>query len=133
MIAVPSFKRVLVSTNLSGINNDLAGDLQYARTEAVSRQVTVAVAASAGSWQNGWTVSIPPASSTGSVTVLRNHPAVPAQYVVTGTTASVNYSSQGAPTAAGCFSISEQSGQNSSPRYLQVSSSGMLQQSTSCP
>lgn len=131
MIAVPSFKRVLVSTNLSGINNDLAGDLQYARTEAVSKQVQVAVAASAGSWQNGWTVTIAPATST--ATVVRNHAAIPAQYVVTGTAANVTYNSQGIPAAAGCFSISEQSGQDSTPRYLQVSSSGMLQQATSCP
>ncbi len=133
MIAVPSFKHVLVSTNLSSINNDLAGDLQYARTEAVSRQVTVAVAASAGSWQNGWTVEIPPASSTGSATVLRNHPTIPAQYVVSGSTADVRYNPQGTPAAANCFTISGQSSQDSTPRYLQVSSSGMLQQATSCP
>jgi len=133
MIAVPSFKRVLVSTNLSGINNDLAGDLQYARTEAVSRQVTVAVAASAGSWQNGWTVRIPPASSTGSATVLRNHPTISAQYVLSSSAADVTYNSQGTPAASSCFTISEQSGQDSTPRYLQVSSSGMLQQATSCP
>lgn len=133
MIAVPSFKRVLVSTNLSGINNDLAGDLQYARTEAVSRQVNVAVAASAGNWQNGWTVNIPPASSTGTVVVLRNHPAIPAQYVVTGSATNVTYNSQGTPAAAACFSISGQTGQDSAPRYLQVSSSGMLAQATSCP
>ncbi|MGN6790535.1 MAG: GspH/FimT family pseudopilin [Rhodanobacteraceae bacterium] len=133
MIAVPSFKRVLVSTNLSGINNDLAGDLQYARTEAVSKQVQVAVAASAGSWQNGWTVKIPPASTAaGAVaTLLREHPAVPARYVVSGPGAGVTYNPQGTPAAAGCFTISEQTGQDSTPRYLQVSSSGMLQQATS--
>jgi type IV fimbrial biogenesis protein FimT len=133
MIAVPSFKRVLVSTNLSSINNDLAGDLQYARTEAVSRQVTVAVAASAGSWQNGWTVEIPPASSTGSATVLRNHPSISAQYVVSGSGADVTYNPQGTPAAANCFTISGQSGQDSPPRYLHVSASGTLQQATSCP
>jgi type IV fimbrial biogenesis protein FimT len=133
MIAVPSFKRVLVSTNLSSINNDLAGDLQYARTEAVSRQVTVAVAASAGSWQNGWTVEIPPASSTGSATVLRNHPSISAQYVVSGSGADVTYNPQGTPAAANCFTISGQSSQDGTPRYLQVSASGTLQQATSCP
>ena len=133
MIAVPSFKRVLVSTNLSGINNDLAGDLQYARTTAVSRQVNVAVSASAGSWQNGWTVNIPPASTApGAVTVvLRNHPAVPDQYVVSGPAAGIRYSAQGLPTAATCFTISEQTGHNSTPHYLQMSASGGLQQITS--
>jgi type IV fimbrial biogenesis protein FimT len=131
MIAVPSFKRVLVSTNLSDINNAVAGDLQYARTEAVSRQVSIAVAQSGGSWQNGWTVNIPPASSTGTATVLRRHPAVSDQYAVSGPAAGVNYSAQGTPSASTCFTFSEADGHNSTPRYLQISASGSLQQITS--
>ena len=131
MIAVPSFKRVLVSTNLSDINNAVAGDLQYARTEAVSRQVSIAVAQSGGSWQNGWTVNIPPASSTGTATVLRRHPAISDQYAVSGPAAGVNYSAQGTPSASTCFTFSEADGHNSTPRYLQVSASGSLQQITS--
>jgi type IV fimbrial biogenesis protein FimT len=131
MIAVPSFKRVLVSTNLSDINNAVAGDLQYARTEAVSRQVSIAVAQSGGSWQNGWTVNIPPASSTGTATVLRRHPAISDQYAVSGPAAGVNYSAQGTPSTNTCFTFSEADGHNSTPRYLQVSASGSLQQITS--
>ena len=130
MIAVPSFKRVLVSTNLSDINNAVAGDLQYARTEAVSRQVNIAVAQSGGSWQNGWTVNIPPATSTGTATVLRRHPAISDQYAVSGP-ADLSYSAQGIPSAATCFTFSEVGGHNSTPRYLQVSASGGLQQITS--
>ena len=130
MIAVPSFKRVLVSTNLSDINNAVAGDLQYARTEAVSRQVSIAVAQSGGSWQNGWTVNIPPASSTGTATVLRRHPAISGQYAVSGP-AAVSYSAQGSPSASTCFTFSEVGGHSSTPRYLQMSASGSLQQTTS--
>jgi len=130
MIAVPSFKRVLVSTNLSDINNAVAGDLQYARTEAVSRQVNVAVAQSGGSWQNGWTVNIPPASSTGTATVLRRHPAISGQYAVSGP-AAVSYSAQGSPSTNTCFTFSEVGGHSSTPRYLQMSASGSLQQITS--
>jgi type IV fimbrial biogenesis protein FimT len=134
MIAVPSFKHILLETHLSDINSDLAGDLQYARTEAVSRQTNIAVAASSGSWQNGWTVQVPAASSTGTATVLRRHPAIPAQYVVNAAPASsVTYVSQGTlPTgsAGACFTISVPDGQNNQPRFLQVLPGGMLQQAT---
>ena len=132
MIAVPSFKRVLVSTNLSGINNDLASDLRYARTTAISRQVGVAVAASSGSWQNGWTVNIPAASTApGAVAVvLRRHPAIADQYALSGPAAGVSYNPQGSPAASTCFTISEVGASNSTPRYLQMSASGSLQQIT---
>lgn len=135
MIAVPSFKHILISTNLANINNDLVGDLQYARTEAVSKQVDVAVSASAGSWQNGWTVSIAPATTAaGAVaTVLRHHAAIPAQYVVNAAAATnVAYTPQGSPTASAgtCFTISAPNNTNNPPRYLQVLPAGMLQQTT---
>ena len=136
MIAVPTFKRVLVSTNLADVNNALAGDLQYARTEAISRQTSVAVSASAGSWQNGWTVNIPPAgTAAGAVaTVLRNHPAIPAQYVVSAAPGtSVTYVAQGtlaSGSTGACFTVSPTPAANGQPRYLQVLPAGMLQQAT---
>lgn len=133
MIAVPSFRKVLVSTNLADVNNALAGDLAYARTEAVSRQTPIAVTASAGSWQNGWKVSIPPASTSAVATVLRNHPAIPAQYVVSASSAGVTYQSQGTlPTGSNgaCFTVSPTPAANGQPRYLQVLPAGMLQQTT---
>lgn len=131
MIAVPSFRHILISTHLSGINNDLAGDLQYARTEAVSKQVSVAIAASGGSWQNGWTVTVAPGTST--ATVARNHPAIPAQYVINAAPASsVTFQPQGSTSAAACFTIAAPNGAaNTQPRYLQVLAAGMLQQTTS--
>ena len=133
VIAVPSFKHVLISTNLASINNDLVGDLQYARTEAVSRQVDVAVAQSGGSWQNGWTVEIPPATTSGgaTATVLRSHTAVSSRYVVdAGATTSVTYQPQGLPNAAVCFTISAPDASGNEPRYLQVLPAGMVQQTT---
>jgi prepilin-type N-terminal cleavage/methylation domain-containing protein len=136
MIAVPSFKHILISTHLSDVNNDLVADLQYARTEAVSRQVDVAVAASAGSWQNGWTVQIPAASSTGTVTILRTHPAVATQYNLAANGGTdVTYVPQGMvsdpadATNGTCFTISA-SGFDSA-HFLQVLPAGMLQQTTS--
>lgn len=136
MIAVPSFKHIMVETNLSDVNNDLVGDLQFARTEAVSRQVTVQVASSSGGWQNGWTVEIPPAGTAAGATaqILRMHPAIPAQYVVAAAPASsVTYVGQGtlrAGSAGSCFTISAPNGSHNQPRFLQVLPAGMLQQTT---
>jgi len=130
MIAVPSFRHILISTNLSNINNELVGDLRYARTEAVSRQVSVQVAAT-GAWQNGWTVQIPPASSTGTATVLRTHAAIPAPYVLSGSGTPVTFQPQGT-SALNCFTVSAPNGAaNNQPRFLQVLAAGMLQQTTS--
>lgn len=134
MIAAPSFRHILVSTRLSGVNNDLAGDLMFARSEAVSRQVNIAVAASAGNWQNGWTVQVAPAG-TAAVAVLRTHPAIDAQYslAVNGGT-DVTYVPQGmvsdpADAANGtCFTISASGFQPA--HFLQVLPAGMLQQTS---
>jgi type IV fimbrial biogenesis protein FimT len=134
MLAMPSFKHLMISTNLSGVNNDLTGAMQFARTEAVSRQTAIAVAASAGNWQNGWTVQIAPAG-----TVLRTYAAVAPQYVVNGNAVTkVTFQPQGslappsgstAAVAATCITIS--SAGFGSSRFLQVLPAGMVQQTTS--
>ncbi len=138
IIAVPTFKHVLASTHLSGVNNELAGDLQYARTEAVSRQVGVAVAASSGGWQDGWTVEIPSASTAAGATptILRRHSAVPAQYLVVSAATDVKYQPQGSlanPAGANstCFTIYTRKGQHNKTLYLQVLLAGGLQQTQS--
>lgn len=137
MIAVPSFRHLLVSSHLSGINNDLVGDLQFARTTAVSRQRNVAVAASAGSWQNGWTVTIPSSSTAmppPAPEILRVHPAVADQYVLTAVDPNVTYNAQGSLVGpagtVSCFTIYAPHGQDNQPRFLQVLSAGMLHQAT---
>lgn len=137
MIAVPSFRHILVSTHLSGLNNDLAADLALARTEAVSRQRDVAVAASAGVWQNGWTVEIPPASTAAgaTATVLRSHPPVAAQYSLAANGATdVTYEPRGilrnpADAANGtCFTVSAPN--FAQAHFLRVLPAGMLAQTS---
>jgi type IV fimbrial biogenesis protein FimT len=125
MIAVPSFKHVLLSTNLSNLSNELGGDLQYARTQASSRQVGVAVAASGGSWQNGWYVEVVPAG-TAPAERLRSHPPVAAQYAIAAGATSVAYQPQGSASAT-CFTLSAADGPTDVTRYLQVLPAGMLQ------
>jgi type IV fimbrial biogenesis protein FimT len=134
MIAVPSFRHILISTNLSNVNNDLAADLQYARTEAVSRQVAIDVASSSGGWQDGWRVEIPSASTAaGAVaTVLRTHVAIPSRYVLSGSASPVTFQPQGSTGTDSCFTISAPgNAANTQPRFLQVLAAGMLKQTTS--
>lgn len=147
MIAVPSLRHMMVSGHLTDINNSLAGDLQFARTEAVSRQVNVSVAASAGGWQDGWKVEAMPATSTAVITVLRRYPGISTQYTVNaGAATSVIYQPQGSlqspvnATTGTCFTISAAKAVGNKPHYLQVMPAGMLQQTTgstppssSCP
>lgn len=146
MIAVPNLRHMILSSNLTDINNSLSGGLQFARTEAVSRQTNVAVAASAGQWQNGWLVEIPAVGSTAAV-VLRRYPAIGPQYVVNAAAAtSVTYQPQGSlqsPVDAvngTCFTVSAVKNPSITPHYLQVMPAGMLNQvtnttppSSSCP
>lgn len=132
MIAVPNFRHLMVSMHMSDINSALAGDLQYARTEAVSRQVNVWVAASGGAWQNGWTVTAAAASTspTAVPTVLRQYPAIPAQYPISAAPAtSVVYQPQGYPRnhAETCFTLSPPAGSGNKPLFLQVLAAGSLQ------
>lgn len=137
VIAVPSMKHVLVSTNLANISNDLAGDLQLARTTAVSRRVDVAMTASAGNWQNGWTVTITPSTTAApppAPEILRVHPAVRAQYVITaGATTAVTFQPQGsiavtAPAQPPCFTMYAPDAPGNTPRFLVVTLPGGLQQ-----
>ena len=63
-IAIPSFKYVLNDNRMAGEVNDLVGDMQYARAEAVKEGNNVVVCSSstgttcsgATAWQNGWIV-----------------------------------------------------------------------------
>ncbi len=65
-IGVPSFQNITTSSRMSAESNDLLGDLQYARAEAIREgtPVTVCIANSTGtacnvastSWQQGWVV-----------------------------------------------------------------------------
>ena len=86
MIAVPSFVSLIQSNRVSTEVNSFAGDLQYARSEAIRQGVPVSVCASSdsksclgtNSWQSGWIVFADPDGSgtfTAGDTLLRTRPA----------------------------------------------------------
>lgn len=130
-IAMPNFQRFVASTNVSAIDNDLVGDLQFARVQAVSKQVSVdIVPLVAGDWKQGWKVQ------TGSPAVtLRSHPPIASQYALAASPAGgVTFVSHGtlpAGSPAACFTVSAPNSSGILPQFLHVLPAGMLQQSSS--
>ena len=53
-IAAPSFSNMIKTTRIKGVASDLHMSLLKARSEAVKRNDSVAVAAVGGNWQSGW-------------------------------------------------------------------------------
>ena len=56
-LAVPSLQSYILNQRVRGASFDLTSDLLLARGEATKRNADVLVAATGGSWQNGWVVS----------------------------------------------------------------------------
>jgi type IV fimbrial biogenesis protein FimT len=85
MIATPSFVSLIQSNRVSAEVNAFAGDLQFARSEAIKQGVPVSVCASSdgknclgtNAWQSGWIVFADPDGSgsfTTGDTLLRKSP-----------------------------------------------------------
>lgn len=117
-IAAPSYQEMLASNRLISSANNLAGALQLARSEAVTRNQAVSVCSSSdqlscgGSWADGGIVL----RADGEV--LRIIPAFPVDIAVNGATIEYNTSGQLAGTAT--LTLSNASG----TRAIQVSRIG---------
>ncbi|WP_285834464.1 GspH/FimT family pseudopilin [Kangiella sp. TOML190] len=57
-IAVPSFDSLIKANRLTGTANELLGAISSARSEAIKNRSQVTLAPKAGSWINGWTVTV---------------------------------------------------------------------------
>lgn len=56
-IAVPSMQSFILNQRVRSASFDLNSDLLQARSEATKRNADVVIAATGGSWQNGWVIS----------------------------------------------------------------------------
>lgn len=56
-LAAPSFRQLLTVQKVKNSASDLLTDMQLARSEALSRVVSVTIAPKSSSWNNGWTVT----------------------------------------------------------------------------
>ena len=137
-VAVPSFRHLMGSSNLAGVTNDLAGDIAFARMESATRHTDIAVASSSAGWAAGWTVQIPPATTTGlppPPEILRTHQPIPNTYTVTvaGAATAVEYQPDGSlkkPAGGVCFTFKAPADTNNKSGYLWVQSSGSVSQAS---
>lgn len=83
-IAVPSYRSIASSYNISAETNSLLGDVSYARNEAIRQGISVLMCSSSdgltcsasSTWGNGWVVMVP---ANGSCTVTSGQAAQNAQ------------------------------------------------------
>ena len=93
-LAVPGFQSFLVGNNLASSSASFLSTVNYARSEAVKRSMTVTICPSAdgatctGTWSNGW-ITFVDTNANGSAnageTVLRAHPALTSSYSAAST------------------------------------------------
>lgn len=56
-LAVPSMQSYILNQRVRNASFDLTSDLLFTRSEATKRNANVVMAATGGTWQNGWTIS----------------------------------------------------------------------------
>jgi type IV fimbrial biogenesis protein FimT len=63
-IGIPSFTSFIRSQRIKTASFDVFSTLVFARSEAITRNTTVTITPTGGSWSNGWKVTYVDASST---------------------------------------------------------------------
>lgn len=110
-IAIPSFSGLMAEQRAKAVATDLVIALTKARSEAITRNAEITLAANAGGWKNGWQIYPSAASSN----ILDQHGAVPTSIAIAATDSSVIYQSSGRlhPTLTGTASFAITSAQSS--------------------
>jgi type IV fimbrial biogenesis protein FimT len=147
---MPGFQQFITKTRISGATNEFLGDLSYARSEAATRQVEVAICtstnqtacASGGDWANGRIIFID-TNADGAVssgeTVLRVSQAMTSTTVTTtgfGSTDIVRFRPFGGlkPPTAGSFRLCPTGASGAEGRLLSVATTGRpVISKTTCP
>jgi type IV fimbrial biogenesis protein FimT len=111
-LAVPSFAQAMLTSRLASYSNSFIGSAQYARSEALKRNVALTMCASAdgatctsgATWAQGWIITCPANAATdtmcnaggGATLVLRKQPALSSDYHFTsGGGYSINFPASG--------------------------------------
>lgn len=128
-VAIPSFRSLMSSNNVTNTYYDLISAMRTARAEAVTRGAPIRVKATTSNWNGGWSVL------TADNTELRAFPARDTQFVVTPNpvVTEVSFNGRGALTAQACFDIKDSSGASSAKKYVKILKSGSVQTASSCP
>jgi len=56
-VAIPNFHEIFLAQAVKTASLDVFSDLLLARSEAVTRNTTVAIVPSGGNWSDGWTIA----------------------------------------------------------------------------
>lgn len=117
-LAAPAFGQFIASQRVKTAASDLSSALMAARSEAMKRNLNVALAPVSNDWKNGWTL-------TAGGTTISRYEAV-GDLVITGPAPSLTYNSSGRLTAGVApFSVSSSAAGAAASRCINVDLSGL--------
>ena len=117
-LAAPAFGQFIASQRVKATASDLSSALMAARSEAMKRNLNVALAPVSGDWKNGWTL-------TANGTTISSYGAV-GDLVITGPAPKLTYNSSGRLTAGVApFSVSSSAAGPTASRCINVDLSGL--------
>lgn len=122
-IAIPSFTSVIRKNRLTTINNEFVTSLNFARSEAVKRGVSVWVRKSGAEWEDGWNVFIDADDDNvfdSGEMLLRTHEALATGYTLRGNnnfTNFIRFTSRGQSNQNGTFYLCDRGGDTTPAPY----------------
>lgn len=120
-LAVPSMQSYILNQRVRNATFDLTSDLLYTRGEATKRNADVLIAATGGSWQNGWTIS------AGGVTLKERQIIRDLAVAATGATITFRHNGRLAGNAQQRFDLTTSATTTGvTPRCLIVNTSGKV-------
>lgn len=124
MFALPAMTSLLTTQAVRSSSYDLFADLIYARSEAISRGVTVTVTGAGGvDWKQGWNITVDAGATT-----LRSQPASSAALTFVGSQSAISYERSGRATNAAEVQFSivpvDSSAQSFQKRCIKLDPSG---------
>lgn len=143
-VAVPSFRTLQANNRASTQVNLLVSTLNFARSEAVNRNSSVAICPKAtasiadttcgdnGDWANGWQVFTDDTGTAGAFdgtdTDIRHFDPVPGSPTVTTASANIRYQGDGAKNPAGevTFALSQADSTANTNRCIRISTMGQV-------
>ena len=136
-IGLPGIQGTSQNSRLTSAINTLSGDLAFARSEAVTRNITVRVRATNGNtdWAGGWVIETVP--TVGAPVVIRNSPALKANILLNGSATSLSYISDGTQSGGAVltFKSCKYGDTSAHGREVRVSTTGRIQlvKDQACP
>lgn len=128
-IAGPDFRGMIAATRVKNASFDVFSSLTHARSEAITRNLTVTVTPAGGGWVNGWTITC--ADATTCKDPVTNAPPLTIRrqdsfqgITITNAAASISFNGMGRANAAASFSIDAPGASDRNKRCVTLDASG---------